>query len=91
MDWIHLPVLDRSDDAFLAPLAALDPHGARVYLGVIHNMERFDERVAIAHTYLPDFGLRAYCGFGRLAPSKPLASSTITCGPPKLMLIGRSG
>ena len=70
VDWIHLPVLDRSDDAFLAPLAALEPDGARVYLGVIHNMERFDERIAIAHRYLPDFGLGAYCGFGRLAPSE---------------------
>ena len=70
VDWIHLPVLDRSDDAFLAPLAALEPHGARIYLGVIHNMERFDERITIARRYLPDFGFGAYCGFGRLAPSE---------------------
>jgi len=69
VDWIHLPVLDRSDDAFFAPLKALEPRGARVYLGAIHNMERFEERVAAARKYLPEFGLGAYCGFGRLPPS----------------------
>ena len=44
VDWIHIPVLDRSDDAFFAPLRELDPQGARVYLGAIHNMTRFKER-----------------------------------------------
>jgi hypothetical protein len=65
VDWIHLPVLDRSDDAFLAPLKDLNPQGARVYLGAIHNMARFKERIATARKYLPNFGLSAYCGFGR--------------------------
>ncbi len=27
VDWIHIPVLDRSDDAFFAPLKDLDPQG----------------------------------------------------------------
>ncbi len=70
VDWIHLPVLDRSDDAFFAPLARLQPQGARVYLGVIHNMERFRERVAAARKVLPKFGVAAYCGFGRLPPAQ---------------------
>src|SRR5947208_1276516 len=35
VDWIHIPVLDRADDAFYAPLARLEPRGARVYLGAI--------------------------------------------------------
>ena len=39
-------------------------------LGAIHNMERFGERIATARKYLPDFGLGAYCGFGRLPPSE---------------------
>jgi len=65
VDWIHIPVLDRSDDAFYAPLRDLDPQGARVYLGAIHNMTGFGERVATARKYLHDFGLGAYCGFGR--------------------------
>jgi hypothetical protein len=69
VDWIHIPVLDRSDDAFFAPLQNLRPQGARVYLGAIHNMARFRERVATARRYLPAFGLGAYCGFGRLPPS----------------------
>jgi hypothetical protein len=69
VDWIHIPVLDRSDDAFFAPLRHLDPQGARVYLGAIHNMARFKERVTTARRYLPKFGLAAYCGFGREAPS----------------------
>src|SRR5262249_27728912 len=70
VDWIHLPVLDRSDDAFFAPLAELAPQGARVYLGAIHNMGTFAQRLAVARKYLPDFGLGAYCGFGRLAPAE---------------------
>jgi hypothetical protein len=69
VDWIHVPVLDRSDDAFFAPLADLNAQGARVYLGAIHNMSRFKERIATARRYLPDFGLGAYCGFGRLPVS----------------------
>jgi hypothetical protein len=70
VDWIHLPVLDRTDDAFFAPLAKLQPQGARVYLGAIHSMERFGERIATARKYLPEFGLGAYCGFGRLPRSE---------------------
>ena len=69
VDWIHIPMLDRSDDGFFAPLRLLDPQGARVYLGAIHNMARFKERIAAARRYLPEFGLGAYCGFGREPPS----------------------
>src|SRR5262249_61966556 len=46
VDWIHLPVLDRSDDAFFAPLARLDPRGARVYLRAIHNMGTLTQRIS---------------------------------------------
>ena len=35
------------------------------FIGAIHNMERFQQRVALARKYLPEFGLAAYCGFGR--------------------------
>jgi hypothetical protein len=65
VDWIHIPLLDRTDDAFFAPLARLEPRGARVYLGAIHNMATFAQRVATARKYLPEFGLAAYCGLGR--------------------------
>jgi hypothetical protein len=69
VDWIHIPVLDRNDDAFFAPLKDLRPQQARVYLGVIHNMARFKERIATACKYCPEFGIAAYCGFGRLPAS----------------------
>ena len=70
VDWIHLPVLDRSDDAFFAPLKDLEPRGARVYLGMIHNMAGFEARLATARKYLAKFGLGAYCGYGRLPKSE---------------------
>ena len=70
VDWIHIPVLDGADDAFLAPLKDLRPREARVYLGVIHHMGGFKERIAAARKFLPDFGLAAYCGFGRIAPGE---------------------
>jgi hypothetical protein len=73
VDWIHIPVLDCSDDAFFAPLKDLNPQGARVYLGAIHNMAGFKQRIATARKYLPDFGLGAYCGFGR-RPASELAN-----------------
>jgi hypothetical protein len=70
VDWIHIPVLDRSDDAFFAPLKELKPQGARVYLGMIHNMPGFAARLATARKYCADFGLGAYCGFGRVPPAE---------------------
>lgn len=66
VDWIHIPVLDTSDDGYFAPLADLDVNEARIYLGAIHNMERFPERIDAARKYLADFGVGAYCGFGRI-------------------------
>ena len=68
VSWIHIPLLNRTDDAFYAPLAGLEPQGAWVFLGVIHNMESLEERIAVARKYVTDFGLAAYCGFGRVPP-----------------------
>lgn len=70
VDWIHIPTLDRSDDAFYAPLARLDAKGARVYLGAIHHMATLPARIAAARKFLPEFGLAAYCGFGRTPPEE---------------------
>ena len=69
VDWIHIPVLERTVDAFFAPLKDLKPKGARVYLGAIHHMDTFAQRIATARKYLPEFGVAAYCGFGRLPPA----------------------
>jgi hypothetical protein len=70
VDWIHIPVLPDASDAFFAPLKELRPRGARVYLGVVHHMDGFEQRLRAARKYLPDFGLAAYCGFGRIAPDE---------------------
>ncbi len=70
VDWIHIPTLDRTDDEFYAPLAQLTPQGARVYLGAIHSMPTLERRIETARKFLPDFGLAAYCGFGRTPPSQ---------------------
>jgi hypothetical protein len=70
VDWIHVPVLDEAGDRFVAPLANLKPRGARVYLGVVHNMPRFRQRVEAARKYLKDFGVGGYCGFGRVPPAQ---------------------
>jgi hypothetical protein len=69
VDWVHIPALDRTDDAFYAPLARLKI-GARVYLGLIHSMANFKERLAAARKVVPSFGLAAYCGFGRVPPQE---------------------
>ncbi len=68
VDWVHIPTLDRSDDVFYKPLVNLDPRGARPYLGMIHSMPSFQKRLDVARKFLPDFGLAAYCGFGRNPP-----------------------
>ena len=68
VDWIHIPILDDADDVVLRAAEGLRPRGARVYLGVIHHMDGFEERIAAARKLLPDFGLAAYCGFGRIPP-----------------------
>ena len=70
VDWVHVPTLDRADDAFYAPLARLDAKGARVYLGAIHNMATLKQRLDVARKFLPEFGLAAYCGFGRTPPAE---------------------
>jgi hypothetical protein len=69
VDWVHIPTLDTLNEAFYAPLANLDAKGARIYLGAIHNMTTLKARLDIARQFLPDFGLAAYCGFGRTPPA----------------------
>jgi hypothetical protein len=69
-DWIHIPTLPRTDEAFYAPLARLEARGARIYLGAIHTMATLRERLAVARRFVPRFGLGAYCGFGRTPPEE---------------------
>lgn len=70
VDWVHVPTLDTVDETFYAPLKDLSAGDARVYLGAIHNMATLKARVDVARKFLPDFGLAAYCGFGRTPPDQ---------------------
>jgi hypothetical protein len=67
---VHIPTLDRADDAFYAPLARLQTGDARIYLGMIHSMPTLRERLAVVRKFVPSFGLAAYCGFGRTPPEQ---------------------
>ena len=68
LDWINIPTLDVTEDSFFAPLADLNYLETRVFLGAIHNNATLEARLKVAQKYLPNFGLSAYCGFGRLEP-----------------------
>ena len=71
VDWLHLagPRYLRSEDKrFFAPLADLEPGAARVFLGIVLPLDGVSglrRRRATAGTFLDDFGVAMYCGFGR--------------------------
>jgi hypothetical protein len=71
--WIHMPVpIERSDDAYFAPLAALRlKPGTRLYLGLIHDKDGVAgtmQRIKAAERHAQDFGIATECGFGRRPP-----------------------
>ena len=70
IDWIHIPTLNRDDADFYAPLADVDFGKTRVYLGMIHSMDSLPKRLDVVRKFVPDFGLAAYCGFGRIPPEQ---------------------
>ncbi|MGE3245205.1 MAG: hypothetical protein AB7F96_18780 [Beijerinckiaceae bacterium] len=73
VDFLHFPTVGSSADDFFAPLSDLDRQEARVYAGAIHHMHGADgmrAQLLALKKYLPDFGLAAPCGFGRV-PEKP--------------------
>ncbi len=70
VDFVHLPLLNRSDAGYSEPLSDLRVGDARVYLGLIHNMDSFPERLAIARRHLKSFGIAAPCGFGRISATR---------------------
>ena len=69
IEFVHMPVpRDRSDDAYFAPLAALNLDGTRLFLGLVHHTDGAEggrKRVAAAKRALDDFGIATECGFGR--------------------------
>jgi hypothetical protein len=67
VDFVHLPLLDRTDLGYSAPLSDLKVGNAEVYLGLIHNMDTFKQRLDNARKYLREFKFAAPCGFGRIS------------------------
>jgi hypothetical protein len=68
--WMHMPVpIDRTDDAFYAPLRnlQLDP-GTELYLGLVHaedGVEGTRRRMAVAGKFVDTFGIASECGISR--------------------------
>ena len=69
--WIHMPVpKGRTDEAYFAPLNALNIHGALLYLGLVHANDEAGtrERIRVARSvYRNPFGVATECGIGRTA------------------------
>jgi len=68
--WIHMPVpIDRSDDAFYAPLENLQlSRGTELFLGLVHagdGVEGTRRRIAAARRHVQDFGIGSECGISR--------------------------
>jgi hypothetical protein len=75
IDWLHLPVpIDRSDDAYFAPLDALRLGvGTELYLGLLHlddGVAGARARIAAAERHVRHFGVAAECGLGRVPPDR---------------------
>jgi len=75
INWIHMPVpIDRSDDAYFAPLSNLSlPQGTELFLGVVHlgdGVEGARARVRAASKVVPHFGVACECGLGRRPPER---------------------
>ena len=68
LDYIHMPVpIERTDDAYFAPLKALKFDG-ELYLGVVHaadGVEGTRKRMSVAAKYAPKFGIACECGIAR--------------------------
>src|SRR5262249_9931895 len=69
VDYYHMPVpRGRDDEAYFAPLKALDIGHAKLYLGLIHHTDGRAgclRRVATAHKYVSGFGVATECGLSR--------------------------
>jgi hypothetical protein len=68
--FLHMPVpIDRTDDAFYAPLDALQLAPAtELYLGLVHatdGVEGTMRRIALARKHVAQFGIASECGIAR--------------------------
>lgn len=61
---------DRTDTAYYAPLAQLVPNlgQTELILGLVHpnDLEGTRERIRVARTVVPFFGVSTECGLGRM-------------------------
>ncbi len=74
LDFVHLPVpRDRTDDAYVAPLADLRlPDATELYIGLIHHDDPVGDRARIdaAARVVDEFGISTECGWGRTDPAR---------------------
>jgi len=71
LDFVHMPVIRKPDEAFFAPLDRLDIGDTKVYLGIVHHtdgLEDFRHRRDLARKHLQGFGIGSVCGYGRVEP-----------------------
>jgi hypothetical protein len=71
LDYVHMPVVRRPDEAFFAPLANLDVGETKIFLGLVHHTDGIDDfrrRRDLAGEHLPSFGIGSVCGYGRVEP-----------------------
>ena len=77
VDFLHMPTVAGTTEAYVAPLADLETGGARVYMGLIHALHEdggMRRQMELIKTHIPDFGVAAPCGFGR-GPAKMSAQT----------------
>ena len=77
VDFLHMPTVAGTTEAYVAPLADLETGGARVYIGLIHALHEdggMRRQMELIKTHIPDFGVAAPCGFGR-GPAKMSAQT----------------
>jgi hypothetical protein len=70
IQYFHFPVPQaRKDEGYFAPLEGLElKPGTEIFVGLIHGSDTTDEtrqRIAVAHRYLPKFGVATECGIAR--------------------------
>jgi hypothetical protein len=68
--WMHMPVpIDRTDDAYFAPLQGLELQPVtELYLGLVHAEDGVDgtaRRIAAAKKFVSKFGVASECGISR--------------------------
>ncbi len=73
--WMHMPVpIDRTDDAFYAPLTGLQLGSeTELYLGLVHAQDGVEgtlKRIGVARNYVQQFGIASECGISRARDSR---------------------